>query len=216
VEEEVALARAVDDHTRALRREILGIPLAARLLVGRWCELRSANRATAVLGAQPPDGRPPDASARMDGTLRRVARLLDRRDKLHGEKPPSPDELSRIDREMQRILLAADLSPVLLGELLRTLREREALLDGARASWGARLATSEPELGLPREEFRERMERIRQAEIRLHQARNELTRRNLKLVVKVARSSGAWSLALDLVRRAWACFTRWEVRPPAG
>jgi len=200
-EEEVALARAVDDHSRELRRELLGIPLAARLLVGRWCDLRSANRATAALGAQPPDRRPPDASARMDDALRRVAKLLDRRDKLHGENPPSPEELARIDGEVQGILLAADLSPILLDELLRKLREREALLEGAGASWGARLATSEQEIGLPREEFRERMERIRQSEIRLHQARNELTRRNLKLVVKVAREFEGMGVSLsDLVQ----------------
>jgi len=201
VEEEIALARAVDDHSRALRREVLGIPLAARLLVGRWCELRSANRATAALGAQPPDRRPPDASARMDATLKRVAMLLDRRDKLHGENPPSPGELARIDREMQRILLAADLSPVLLDELLTKLREREALLERAGTSWGAWLATSEQEIGLAPEELRERMERIRQAETLLHEARNELTRRNLKLVVKVAGEFRGTGVSLsDLVQ----------------
>jgi RNA polymerase primary sigma factor len=201
VEEEIALARAVDDHSRERRREILGIPLVARLLVGRWCDLRSANRATAALGAQPPDRRPPDASARIDDALKRVAMLLDRRDKRHGEDPLSPEELSRIDRETQRILLAADLSPVLLDELSRTLREREALLEEAGNSWGARLATSEQEIGLPREEFRERMERIRRAEIRLHEARNELARRNLKLVVKVAGEFQGMGVSLsDLVQ----------------
>jgi hypothetical protein len=42
-EQEIALAKAVDDCTRAVRREILDIPLAARLLVERWSEFRSAN-----------------------------------------------------------------------------------------------------------------------------------------------------------------------------
>ena len=72
-EQEVALAKAIEDYTRAMRREILSIPLSARLLVARWSELRSANRVTATLSAVPPDRRPPDASERMDEALRSVA-----------------------------------------------------------------------------------------------------------------------------------------------
>ena len=84
-EQEIALAKAVEDYTRAMRREILGVPLSARLVVGRWSELRSANHVTAKLSGLPPDRRPLDASARMDDALQRVAILLDRRDKLHGD-----------------------------------------------------------------------------------------------------------------------------------
>jgi RNA polymerase sigma factor (sigma-70 family) len=202
-EQEIALAKAVEDYTRAMWREILGIPLAARLLVGRWSELRSANRVTATLSGLPPDRRPPDVSARMDDAVQRVAILLDRRDKLDGDggRPPSSAKLARIDQEMQRILLAANLSPSLLDEFLRTLREREALLERAGTSWGACAATSEQEIGLPPAEFRERMERIQRAESRLHQARNELIQRNLKLVVKVAKGFRGMGLSFaDLVQ----------------
>jgi RNA polymerase primary sigma factor len=202
-EQEITLAKAVEDFTRAVRREILGIPLAARLLVGRWSELRSANRVTAALGDLPADRRPPDASARIDDSLHRVAILLDRRDKLHGDgdRPPSNAKLARIDQEMQRILLAANLSSSLLDELLGTLRERETLLERAEDSWGACAATSEQEIGLPPAEFRERMERIEEAESRLHEARNELAQRNLKLVVKVAKQFRGMGLSFsDLVQ----------------
>jgi len=202
-EQEVALAKAVEDHTRAMRREILGIPLAARLVVERWCELRSANRSTATLGALPPDRRPADASARMDEVLHLVAILLDRRDKLHGngDGPPSSAKLARLDREMQRTLLTADLSPSLLDELLRQLREREALLEGAGTSRGAFAPALEQEIGLPAAEFRERMDRILQAESRLLEARNELIRRNLKLVIKVAKDFRGMGASLpDLVQ----------------
>jgi len=202
-EQEVALAKAVGDYTRAMRREILGIPLAARLLIGRWSELRSANHVTATLSGLPPDRRPPDASAQMDDALQRVAILLDRRDKLQGggDKPPSRAKLARIDQEMQRILLAANLAPSLLDEFLRTLREREALLEGAETSWGACAATSEQEIGLAPAEFRECMERIQRAESRLHQARNEMVRRNLKLTVKVAKEFRGMGLCFsDLVQ----------------
>jgi RNA polymerase primary sigma factor len=63
------------------------------------------------------------------------------------------------------------------------------------------VATSEQEVGLPPAVFRERMERIRQSESRLHQARNELVRRNLRLVVKVAKDFRGMGLFLaDLVQ----------------
>jgi RNA polymerase sigma factor (sigma-70 family) len=189
-EQEIALAKAVEDYTRAMRREILGIPLAARLMVGRWSELRSANHVTAKLSGLPPDRRPPDASARMD-------------DALHGDggRPLSSAKLARIDQEMQRILVGANLSASLLDELLGTLREREALLERTGGSWEACIATSEQEIGLSPVEFRERMGRIQRAESRLHEARNELVQRNLKLVVKVAKEFRGIGLSLpDLVQ----------------
>ncbi len=150
-----------------------------------------------------PITRPPDASARMDEALRLVAILLDRRDKLLGNcaGPPSSAKLARIDREMQRTLLAADLSPSFLDEILRQLREREAPLDGAGTSPGAFAPALEQEIGLPAPEFRERMDRILQAESRLLEARNELIRRNLKLVIKVAKDFRGRGVSLpDLVQ----------------
>jgi RNA polymerase primary sigma factor len=202
-EQEVALAKAVEDYTRTMQREILGIPLAARLMVERWSELRSANHVTAKLSDLPPDRRPADASARMDDALERVAILLDRRDKLQGDggRRPSSAKLARIDREMQRILVDANLSSLLLDEILGTLREREALLERAESSWEASMATSEQEVGLPPAEFRERMARIQRAEGCLHEARNELVQRNLKLTVKVAKQFRGMGLAFsDLVQ----------------
>ena len=50
-EEEVALAKRVDAHTAGLQREIFGIPFAARFVVERWSELRSAERVTATMSA---------------------------------------------------------------------------------------------------------------------------------------------------------------------
>lgn len=205
-DEEVALAREVHDQARLVRQEILGVPLAARLLVGRWCELRSGRRPTAALSALPPDRSdrwPPDASARIDDALQRVAILLDLRDKLHahGTDTPSPAKLVQIDRQMQWTLLGADLSASLFDEILAVLREREALLGHPEASWGARLAVSRQEIGLSPAEFRERMQRIRWAEGRLQAARNELARRNLKLVVKMAKEFRGMGVPLpDLVQ----------------
>ncbi len=202
-EQEVALAKQVDDQSRVVRREILGIPLAARVLVGRWCELRSEKRSTASLSALAPDRCSPDTSARIDDALHRVSILLDLRDKLHGDGAGSPSQakLAHIDRQMQWTLLGADLSTSLLDEVLTTLREREALSGQIGASWGALLAVSQQEIGLSPADFRERMGRIRRAESRLQEARNEIARRNLKLVVKVAKEFRGMGVPLpDLVQ----------------
>ena len=88
---------------------------------------------------------------------------------------------------MRRVLLAANLSPALFDQLPRMLREREARLESAGSWRGECVLASEQEIGLPSAKFRERMERIRRAGRRMHEARNELAQRNLKLVVKVAK-----------------------------
>lgn len=125
-EQEVALAKAVEGYTREMRQELLGIPLAARLLVRRWRELRSANRSTAALRAPSPDGQTPDASARMEDALQRVSVLLDRLDapRAGDDEPPSGAQRVGIEQELRRILLDADFSASLLGEILAMLRER--------------------------------------------------------------------------------------------
>jgi RNA polymerase primary sigma factor len=202
-EQEVALAKAVEGYTREMRREILGIPLAARLLVGRWRELRGANRSTATLSDPSPDNQAPDASARTDDALQRVAVLLDRLDGMRGgeDEPPSGVQRAGIEQEIRRVLLDANLSASLLGEILEMLREREALPDRARTSGASFVAASQQEIGLPPAEFRQRMGRIDRAESLLHEARNELVRRNLGLVVMAAKQFRSLGVAFpDLVQ----------------
>jgi RNA polymerase primary sigma factor len=204
-EEEVALAKRVDAHTAGLRREIFGIPFAARFVVDRWSELRSAERVTATMSAVPADRREADASARMDRALRRVALLLDRRDKLCGNYQASPSEkkLGRLDQDIQRALIRANLSPGLIDEILEALREREALLPQRRGGSRARASRQqlEFEIGLSATEFRARMRRIGAEERGLHEARNEFTRHNLKLVIRVAKEFRGMGISMpDLVQ----------------
>ena len=204
-EEEVALAKRVDAHTAGLRREIFGIPFAARFVVERWSDLRSAERVTATMSAVPADRREADASARMDRALRRVALLLDRRDKQCGNYQArlSAAKLAELDQDIQRALTRANLSPNLQGEILRELREREALLSRRGSGTGTRTSRQqlEFEVGLPAKEFRARMERIEEEERGLHQARNEFTRHNLKLVIRVAKEFRGMGISMpDLVQ----------------
>ena len=204
-EQEVALSKRVDAHTADLRREIFGVPFAARFVVERWSELRSAERVTATMSAVPADRRPADASARMDRALRRIALLLDRRDKLCGryQGRPSEAKLEQIDRDLQRGLLRANLSPVLIDEILVALREREALLARRGGRSGSRASRQDLEfkVGLSAKEFRARMKRIARHEEGLHEARNEFTRHNLKLVIRVAKEFRGMGISMpDLVQ----------------
>jgi RNA polymerase primary sigma factor len=204
-EQEVALAKRVDAHTAGLRREILGIPFAARFVVERWSQLRGAERVTATMSAVPADRREADASPRMDRALRRVALLLDRRDKLSGsyQARNTTAKLERLDQDMQRALIRANLSPTLLEEILKGLREREALLSRRSSGTGARTSRQqlEFEVGLSAKEFRARMRKIEKEESSLHEARNEFTRHNLKLVIRVAKEFRGMGIAMpDLVQ----------------
>ena len=204
-EEEVALAKRVDAHTQGLREEIFAVPFAARFVVDRWSELRAAERVTATMSAVPADRRDADASAKMDRALRRVALLLDRRDKICGQYQarPSASKLARLDQDIQRGLIRANLSPTLLDEILAALRERGELLSRRRGGSGARLARQqlEFEVGLSAKEFRERLRRIDREEEGLHEARNEFTRHNLKLVIRVAKEFRGMGVSMpDLVQ----------------
>jgi RNA polymerase primary sigma factor len=204
-EEEVALAKRVDAHTEQLRKGIFGIPFAARFVVERWSELRAAERVTATMSAVPADRREADASIRMDRALRRVALLLDRRDKLSGSYKDRPSEakIARIDQDIQRALIRANLSPTLIDEILKELRERETLLSKRSSGAGSRTWRQqlEFELGLAAKEFRTRMRKIEKEEAGLHDARNEFTRHNLKLVIRVAKEFRGMGISMpDLVQ----------------
>ncbi len=189
-EEEVALAKGIEAHTSALRQGILGIPLTARFLVGRWRELCRANRVTATLSAVPADRRESNASARMDQTMSRVAALLDRRAKLDERRDRrSEARRERIDGEIQCRLLEADFSSALLEEALSALRQRRAALSRARAArrGGQVRRALEREIGLPAQVFRARMREIGQSQRALQETRNRFVEHNLKFVITIAK-----------------------------
>ena len=202
--EEVALAKAIEAHTTALRQGILGIPLTARFLVGRWRELCRANRVTATLSAVPADRRESDASARMDQTMSRVAALLDRRAKLDERRDPRSEAgRARIDGEIQCRLLEADFSAALLEEALVALRQRRAALSRARAArrGGQVRRALEREIGLPAQVFRARMREIGQSQRALREARNRFVEHNLKLVITIAKGFRGLGLSFtDLIQ----------------
>ena len=201
--EEVALAKAIETHTTLLHEALLRIPWTARFLVARWDELRRAKRVTAALGALPPGQRDPDASARIDRTMTRVAALLRRHAGLAGRRKGHSRERARIDTQIQELLLVAGLSPTVLGEALDQLRERYDALSkhGTGAGRSRPRADLAREIGLPVPAFRERMRKIESHAQALREARNCFVEHNLKLVLKIAREFSGMGLPLiDLVQ----------------
>ncbi len=203
-EEEVALAKEIETHTTALRQGILGIPLTAHFLVGRWRELCRANRVTATLSAVPADRRGRDASVRMDQTMSRVAALLDRRAVLDEQRDPRSEAgRARIDGEIQCRLLEADFSAALLEEALRALRQRRAALSRTRGTRGGGQVRRalEREIGLPAQVFRARMREIGQSQRALQEVRNRFVEHNLKLVITIAKGFRGLGLSFtDLIQ----------------
>ena len=202
--EEMALAKRIACHAGALREELLRIPFTARFLVERWSELRRANRVTATLSAAPAGKREPDASARIDRTMRRVRTLLARRGRLADWRDGRPAlAIARIDTEIQELLLEADLAPALLGEVLAALREREAALAPQRRGPARRRSRADlaREIGLPIRIVRERMREIEGHVQAFQEARNRFAQHNLKLVVKIAKDFSGLGVPLtDLIQ----------------
>jgi len=201
--EEVALAKTIETHTAALHEALLRIPWTARFLVARWDELRRAKRVTAALGALSPGQRDPDASGRIDRTMGRVAALLRRRAALADRRKGHARERTRIETQIQELLLVAELSPTVLGEALDALREHRDTLSqpGGGARRSRLLADLAREIGLSVPTFRERMREIENHAQALREARNRFAEHNLKLVIKIAREFSGMGLPLiDLVQ----------------
>jgi RNA polymerase primary sigma factor len=202
-QEELPLAQAVADGAAALREALLGVPFTARWLVARWQALRRAKRVTATLGARPPGQRGPDASARIDRAMTRVAALLGRRIRLAEQRGGRSAASAQIDTRIQKLLLAAELAPAVLEEALQALRERHAAVSqpGGGSVERQRRRDLEREIGLPLPAFRERMREIEAHALALREARNRFAEHNLKLVVKIASEFTGMGLPLiDLVQ----------------
>ena len=203
-QEEVQLAGAIEAHTTALHQAIREIPFTARFVVDRWREILQAKRKTSKLSATAGDCGEGDASVRINHIMRQVAGLLDRRRALGERHDPRSDAARRrLDTEIQRRLLEADLSSALLVEVLGALRQHRAALfpsSVGRSGISVRRAIRR-QIGLFARVFLARMREIDRLERALHEARNRFIEHNLKLVIKIAKAYQHRGLSLsDLIQ----------------
>ncbi len=169
-EQELALSRRMRRAEAELRRSLLETPAAARLLARRWRRLRRAGRVTGGLSVLHRGGGDGDASQHVNGCMAQVERVLGRLDEVaHGRRRGAASARRALRARLTRILERLDPTPEVLAEIHRALK-----------------AESEDPALTAREWARERA-RARRACRSLTEAKNTFMRRNLRLVVSVAK-----------------------------
>ena len=214
-EHEQLLAKEVESATAEFRDRLCAIPWMARETVRIWNELRESGRTTGKLsesfgsGAPGPD----DVREQVDRALTRLERLIKRRQRLLETSPRDDAAIERIDKRASKLLIEADLSLALLSrarsrlvalraDLQVLVDERAVLMSPRRAprseagktrrkaelrELAKRRQEFEKQLGAPSKQFLAQMDQLDLAWERLDRSKNEFVRRNLKLVIKLAK-----------------------------
>jgi RNA polymerase primary sigma factor len=184
-EEEVVLAKDLEDATVRLRGALFAIPCSARHVVMRWDGLRALSHTGAKLSESAGDEETGEVAARVERSVQRLRRRLKRRQALI-EGRGSEAALRRLDDAISRDLLNAQLSLVLLAELrervTRIAREMRRSRRGTR-----KLSALEADAGLPKQALLERCEVVEDAHERMSAIKNRFIEHNLKLVVAIAK-----------------------------
>ena len=182
-EQEAEISGRVQAATRDFREAVIAMPYTASALVGRWQRIRDEERVTGTLHERHRDGSGTDWSTEIDRCLAEADRLLSR-------KAPGTDA----GRERRRARIAeciAEANPST--EILTAIRrELDEIAEGRGFA---------RERGLPRREFDRAMERVREAEVDLMEAKNRFVEHNLRLVISVAKEFRGMGVPfLDLIQ----------------
>jgi RNA polymerase primary sigma factor len=201
-DEERALARSLEDATRAWRAAVFAIPFAAREVVRQWQRIRDDERVTATLSALHRDGSGKDHSADVDAGVEAVERALARwesaaRSSSAAQRARAPSLAARTARALDD----ANLSLEVVQSVHRALDERLAAAERRSGASPRARAALVREIGLPLLVFRERMAALGAAHARMHEKKGLFIRHNLKLVVAVAKDFRGMGIPfLDLIQ----------------
>ncbi len=181
-DEELAIARRIDDGRRERTVAVLGSPVGLRWIFGLPAALRDGTlRIDGVLAERAEDGdATTDDACTRRRLLRQIARIrgLVRRQRTARRRLGEHDALGRA---LLGLGIADDHVATVAAELERL---AAAMEQGGRADGAARRSR---ERGLSELALRRLLDRIHDAERRAHLARQELVEANLRLVVWVAR-----------------------------
>jgi len=192
-EEQVLLAKEVEEAIRDFQSALYQIPWVAAEVVVQWRRRRAAGLATRKLSEAFGDGAV-EPGQRLDRALAQVERALERRATVSG---PARE---RLHGRIARRLFEAELSLELQRHLLARLREKRAALLRAQHQ-KVRAARIEQQLGLPAALLHARMDALEQAFAAMMERKNRFVWHNLKLVVSVAKDFRGSRLAFsDLIQ----------------
>ncbi len=189
-QQEAALAKVIAGCAAELHRTLLRIPWTARFVLARWEESRRAAAESQVTAGRP-------------DTMARLRVLLRQRGQLDATGGPDDREArQQLDKQIETLLLDADLEAKLFEEILAKLRDyRGDLARRARGTAALSRKDLAREIGLPTRTF---FRRMREVEVRvraLDEARNRFVEHNLRLVIKVAREFSGMGVAFaDLIQ----------------
>src|SRR5262245_24648712 len=181
-EEEISIARRIDDGRRERIAALLGSPLGLRWILGLPSGLRDGSvEIDGILADRADEETQSDADQALRRLLRQISRLraLVRR----GAGARSREERPALVRAVLALGIADEHIDALDTELSRIATAMEGCVEGD----GAGPRVLERECGLTHTSLRRLLDRVRDAEHRAQTARRELVEANLRLVIWVAR-----------------------------
>jgi len=182
-EQEAELSERVQTTTLAFREAVLAMPYTASALVGRWRRIREEERVTGTLHERHRDGSGTDWSKEVDRCLAAVDRLLSRK------RPPTEVGRARRHKRIAELLTEANPSTEVLTSIRRELDQINDKREFQR------------ERGMPQGEFDRAMERVREAEVEMADAKNHFVHHNLRLVISIAKEFRGMGVPfLDLIQ----------------
>jgi RNA polymerase sigma factor (sigma-70 family) len=202
--EEQRIARLFRARRAAVNELLAGLPFTGTTLIERWrTEQRSATRPLGLLGRAAHANRE-RAARTLEATIRRVERRLRRRPPITPRTPADEVAWDRFESRQRSDLLAIDLSPDFYQQVEAALRSRlREMARAARAHARRRARRLCDGVGFPIRRFRRRMRALESLGSARDEARNELARHNLKLVVRFAKKFQNLGLPLpDLIQEA--------------